>query len=480
MTARIPPQAIEVEEVILGASLIERASADIVVSRVQTEWLYKTAHQHILKAIKQIYNRNQGNVDLITIEAELTNKNLLQECGGTTYLIDLTRTAGSSANINYHINIIYEKYLKRATIIEFNDRINDLYQGDSEAIYTISKASSFIDGLMETGDIHNGQSMIDALPGVLNDAETAMKNYEKGIKYTGIPTGLDIDDYTSGWQKGDLIIIAGRPSMGKTAFALNNAKYAAMDAPKDYQTGVAIFSLEMSTQQVVQRYLSMQSGINSQYIRRGKINMNELSNLSKNTATKLSNANILIDDTPSINLIELRTKLRHYVKKRGCGMAIVDYLQLMSSTGKQARSNREQDIAEISRGLKSIAKELSIPIIALSQLSRAVEQRGGLKQPILADLRESGSIEQDADLVIFLWRPEYYDIKEYNGNPTNGLAYALIAKQRNGPVGNVKLNFQSETGRFTKPAHSHQQNDPLMDKARNGQHYPPIPENQPF
>jgi replicative DNA helicase len=264
---------------------------------------------------------------------------------------------------------------------------------------------------------------------------------------TGVPTSLDLDKWTAGWQKGDLIIIAARPSMGKTAFVLSSARNASLYPDENRRTGIALFSLEMSAQQLVQRLLTMEARVDAQKTRKGQISQSEFEKLVE-AAGRLNAASIFIDDTPGISLMELRSKCRRLKQEHDIGMVIVDYLQLMTA-GSNHDGSREQEIATISRGLKGLAKELDVPVIALSQLSRQVENRGTSKRPQLSDLRESGSIEQDADVVCFLYRPEYYNIQTYeDGESTAGVAEIIIGKQRNGPVGSVRLHFVKEYARF--------------------------------
>lgn len=440
---RVPPQAMEVEEAVLGAMLIEHEAATIALQMLRPEDFYKPANRHIFETVYELYERDNP-LDLLTVENELRDKQLLDQVGGTSYLSDLTRSVSSAANIDYHSQIIAEKAVKRNLILNCSQIIKNAYDTTSDAYDLLDEAEQRIFELSNTKSRANAQAIGDVLKGTLQHLEE-MRGKPSGI--TGVPSGLDIDRITSGFQPADLVIVAARPSMGKTAFILTAARNAALHPDDNLQTNVAIFSLEMSSQSLVQRLLTMEGRINAQSARSGRLRDEEFKRLI-DAAGRLFTARIFIDDTPSISVMELRTKCRRLKSEHDIGMIVVDYLQLMTASVRE-NSNREQEIATISRGLKALAKELKVPVIALSQLSRAVEQRGGDKRPQLSDLRESGSIEQDADVVMFLYRPEYYGIKTTpEGHSTKGLAEVIVGKQRNGPTGAKRLFFVEDYARF--------------------------------
>ena len=442
---RVPPQAVEIEEAVLGAMLIEREAATIALQLLRPEDFYKPANKHVFETLFNLYER--GNpLDILTVESELRDKNLLDVVGGGGYLADLTRSVSSAANIDYHAQIIAEKAVKRNLILNCNEIIKAAYDTTSDANDVLDSAEQKIFEIANAKARSNATAISDILKDTLGYLEE-LRGKPEGV--TGVPSGLDVDRYTSGWQNGDLIIIAARPSMGKTAFTLTAARNAALHPDESLQANVAIFSLEMSAQQLVQRFLTMEARIDAQAARTGRVKDEDFKRLI-DAASRLFTANIFIDDTPSLSVMELRTKCRRLKSEHDIGMIVVDYLQLMTANSRDI-GNREQEIATISRGLKSLAKELNVPVIALSQLSRQVEQRGGDKRPQLSDLRESGSIEQDADVVCFLYRPEYYGITTTpEGESTNGLAELIIGKQRNGPIGSTRMFFVKEYARFER------------------------------
>ena len=442
---RVPPQAVEIEEAVLGAMLIEREAATIALQLLNPDDFYKPAHKHIFETLFNLYER--GNpLDILTVESELRDKNLLDVVGGSGYLADLTRSVSSAANIDYHAQIISEKAIKRNLIIHCNEIVKTAYDTTSDAKEVLDGAEQRIFEIANTKSRASATAISDILKDTLGYLEE-LRGKPEGV--TGVPSSLDVDRLTSGWQNGDLIIIAARPSMGKTAFTLTAARNAALHPNENLQTNVAIFSLEMSAQQLVQRFLTMEARVDAQLARTGKVKDEDFKRMI-DAASRLFTAGIYIDDTPSLSLMELRTKCRRLKSEHDIGLVVVDYLQLMTASSKDI-GNREQEIATISRGLKALAKELNVPVIALSQLSRQVEQRGGDKRPQLSDLRESGSIEQDADVVCFLYRPEYYGITTTpDGESTNGLAELIVGKQRNGPVGSTRMFFGKEYARFEK------------------------------
>lgn len=449
---RIPPQAVEVEEAVLGSMLIEEQAASVAIEMLRVDDFYKPAHRHIFEVVTRLYERNNP-LDLLTVESELRDQNLLENIGGSGYLTDLTRAVSSAANIEYHCQIVAEKALKRHLILGCSDVIAQAYDTTTDSFEVLDEAERRIYEITNARTHAGGRNLGEILKNTLSYLEE-IRGKKQGI--TGVPTGLEVDQLTAGWQKGDLVIVAARPSMGKTAFTLTAARNAALHPDPEKRTPVALFSLEMSDQALVQRLLTMEARVDAQKARTGKLEDNEFKKLIE-AAGRLHTAPILIDDTPSISIMEIRSKCRRLKNEHNIGLIIVDYLQLMTGMHND-RQNREQEIAGISRGLKALAKELDVPVIALSQLSRAVEQRGGDKRPQLSDLRESGSIEQDADVVCFLYRPEYYKITtDDQGNSTEGIAELIIGKQRNGPVGTVSLHFVKNYARFENLARSYQE-----------------------
>jgi replicative DNA helicase len=440
---RIPPQALEIEEAVLGGMLIDRDAAILGVESLKVTDFYRPAHRHIFETMsKLIQNKNQ--LDLLTLENELRDQQLLDIVGGAGYVTQLTRSVSSSANIEYHIQIIVEKALKRDLILSCTEVIKESYDPSSDPYDVLDLAEKKVFELSNLNSRGNVESITDTIKTTLEYLEE-LRGKKSAI--TGVPTSLDIDKLTAGWQKGDLVIVAARPSMGKTAFVLTIARNAALHPNPEQRTAIALFSLEMSDQSLVQRLLTMEARVDAQKARTGQLSDDEFQNLIE-AAGRLYPAKIFVDDTPSISLMELRSKCRRLKNDKDIGLIIVDYLQLMTATVRD-NSNREQEIALISRGLKSLAKELNVPVIALSQLSRQVEQRGRDKRPQLSDLRESGSIEQDADVVCFLYRPEYYGITtDDEGRSTQNIAEVIVGKQRNGPVGSVPLHFVKEYARF--------------------------------
>jgi len=462
---RIPPQALEVEEAVLGSMLIEHEAATVALQMLSPNDFYKQAHRHIFETLQRLFERDNP-LDLLTVESELRDQNLLEACGGPGYLSELTRSVSSAANIDYHAQIIIEKAIKRNLILSCTEVIKDSYDSTSDPYDVLDKAEQRIFDLSNSKNRSSAQPIGDVLKDTLKYLED-IRGKPSGI--TGVPTGLDVDKFTAGWQPGDLIIIAARPSMGKTAFVLTTARNAALQQDPKLQTNVAVFSLEMSSQSLVQRLLTMEGRINAQSARSGRLKEDEFKRLI-DAAGRLFTANIFVDDTPSLSIMELRTKCRRLKNEHDIGLVIVDYLQLMQASGLDNNRNREQEIANISRGLKALAKELSVPVVALSQLSRAVEQRGGDKRPQLSDLRESGSIEQDADVVLFLYRPEYYGITTTpEGQSTTGLAEIIIGKQRNGPTGAVQLYFVKDYARFENLTTSRTEDPFEVEQGNNDQ-----------
>lgn len=438
---KVPPQAIELEEAVLGALMLERNALTEVIEILQPEAFYKEAHQAIYRAILALFNKSEP-VDLLTVVNQLRSQGELELAGGAAYITFLTTKVNSAANIVYHARIIAEQYMKREMISIAGRVLQEAFEDTTDVFELIDKTENAIFSLAEINIRRNYQDMRSIMGNALRELE-AKKSHKDGL--TGVPSGFTaLDRITSGWQKSDLIILAARPGMGKTAFVLSALRNAAVDFGKP----VAIFSLEMSSVQLVNRLISAEAELESQKLKTGRLADYEWEQIVHKTA-RLSAAPIFIDDTPALTVLELRAKARRLKSQHDIQLLIIDYLQLMSGeNGKNASGNREQEIASISRALKQLAKELDIPVIALSQLSRAVETRGGDKRPQLSDLRESGAIEQDADMVIFLYRPEYYGITEdADGRPTKDLGEVIIAKNRNGSLESIWLKF---VGRYTK------------------------------
>lgn len=440
---RIPPQAVEVEQAVLGAMLIEPEAIPRAIEILQPGTFYSDRHNKIYEAIRSLFDRTNP-VDIITVTDELKRREELEAIGGAYYVSELTAKVANAANVEYHARIIAEKSLLRQMIETMGNLIGKAYDPGSDAFELLDSAESDIFQISESQLKRAASSMKDVLKETLTRLE-GIHGREGGV--TGVPSGFTkLDQMTAGWQPSDLVILAARPSMGKTAFALACARNAALH-PKT-PTGVAIFSLEMSAQQLAQRMLTSEARVDAQAARTGRLRDEDWPRMAR-AAGRLSEAAIFIDDTPGLSALELRAKCRRLKAEHDIGLVIVDYLQLMHGSTNNKNANREQEIAHISRSLKALAKELDVPVLALSQLSRAVETRGGDKRPQLSDLRESGSIEQDADVVGFIYRAERYGITvDENGNSTEGMAELLIGKQRNGPIGDVRLAFVHQFARF--------------------------------
>ena len=436
---KVPPQAIDLEEAVLGALMLEKNALANVIEILKPESFYKEAHVHIYEAIVTLFNEAEP-VDLLTVTSQLKKDGKLEVVGGAYYVTELTSRVNSAANIEYHARIIAEQSIKRELISISGDIQRMAFEDTTDVFDLLDKTESALFEVSESHIRKNYAGMRTIMKEAMDELE-ARKKHQDGL--TGIPSGFSaLDRVTSGWQRSDLVIIAARPGMGKTAFVVSALRNAAVD----FNHPVALFSLEMSSVQLVNRLISAEAELESEKIKKGNLADYEWEQLLFKTG-KLTDAPIFIDDTPALTILELRAKSRRLVAQNGVKLIIIDYLQLMSGE-KTNGGNREQEIAHISRSLKGIAKELNVPVIALSQLSRAVETRGGDKRPQLSDLRESGSIEQDADMVMFLYRPEYYNITEdEHGMPTTGVGEVIIAKHRNGSLENVKLKF---IGKYTK------------------------------
>ena len=441
----LQPQAIDIEKVVLGALMIDKDAFSVVSEILRPETFYEPRHKKIFTAI-QTLNMDENPVDIMTVTNELAKEGTLDDVGGPTYIVDLTSHVASSAHIEYHAKILQQKYLARqlisfASIIEtkaFDPMVDtdELMQEAEGKLFELSQKN-----------MRQDYTQID--PVITQAVDIIQKASGNKTGLTGIPSGFTkLDDITSGWQKSDLVIIAGRPAMGKTSFALSIAKNVAVD----YRTPVAFFSLEMNNVQLVDRLISNVCEIEGKKIMNGQLSQDEWARLDHNIK-KLTGAPLYIDDTPGMSIFELRTKARRLVREKGVQLIMIDYLQLMNANGARF-GNRQEEVSTISRSLKGLAKELDIPIIALSQLNRTVESREGLegKRPQLSDLRESGAIEQDADMVLFVHRPEYYHLyQDEKGNDLRGKAQILIAKHRKGATGDVLLSFQGQYTRFANP-----------------------------
>lgn len=436
---RVPPQNIDAEKSVLGSLLIDEEAIGSAIEILDETWFYEQANRQIFKAILELYNQRK-NVDLITLSDKLKNDGTLEQIGGVSYLSFLIDLVPSAANVEHYANIVKEKGVLRRLIKNATNIIAESYESTGNVDEVVDNAERLI---FEVADLKQRSQSVHIKDLVRQSIEKLDFLYQRKQHVTGIPTGFEkFDHMTSGLQNSDLIIIAGRPSMGKSALAISMAEYAGIEQKQ----GVAVFSLEMSKEQLVQRMLCSQARVDAHKVRSGFLSPSDWPKLTA-AAGRLSESKIFIDDTPAISVLELRAKARRLKANQGIELIILDYLQLMRSTTQS--ESRQQEISEISRSLKALARELNIPLIALSQLSRAVESRQDHK-PQLSDLRESGAIEQDADLVVLLMREEYYNPTEEN----KGVADVMIAKQRNGPVGTVKLAFIKEYMRFENLAYA--------------------------
>ncbi|MBN2519374.1 MAG: replicative DNA helicase [Bacteroidales bacterium] len=437
---RMPPQAMDMEEAVLGAIMLEKDAVISVLDILQPACFYKEAHQKIFRAIIDLSTALQP-IDILTVTEELRKRKQLEEAGGPFYITQLTNRVASAANIEFHARIIAQKFIQRELIRVATDIQNRSYDDTIDVDDLLDYSESELFNIAE-GNIKKESAKLNTIiKEALAQIEEASKREDS---LSGIPSGYTkIDRITSGWQKSDLVIIAARPSMGKTAFVLSMARNMAVE----HKRSVAVFSLEMSSIQLVNRLIVAESELPSNKIRNGKLEQYEWEQLEYKIK-KLIDAPIFIDDTPAISIFELRAKCRRLKLQHQVECIIIDYLQLMSGNPDN-KGNREQEVSQISRALKGIAKELDVPIIALSQLNRSVEMRSGNKRPQLSDLRESGAIEQDADMVLFIHRPEKYGFfEDEEGHSTLGVAEIIIAKHRNGALGDVKLRFRDELAKF--------------------------------
>ena len=462
---KLPPQAIELEEAVLGALMIDNDALSNAIELIKPESFYKYEHQKIFSSIQDLFN-SAKKVDILTIIQQLKNKGELKDVGGPSFVTKLTERIASAANIETHARIITQKFIQRELIRISSEIIKDAYEDTTDVFDLLNSAEQGLFEISEGNIRKNYDKMSTLIHQALLQIEE-IKNKEDGL--SGIPSGFsELDRITSGWQKSDLIILAARPGMGKTAFVLSMARNTSVRFKKP----VAVFSLEMSSVQLVHRLIASESGIPSQKLRKGNLEDHEWIQLNQQL-TNLSEAPLFIDDTPALTIFELRAKCRRLVRNNGVELVVIDYLQLMHTGGSNKSGNREQEISTISRSLKSIAKELNIPIIALSQLSRAVETRGGDKRPMLSDLRESGAIEQDADIVCFIYRPEYYGFTEWPDTSPgqdpdcHGQGEIIVAKHRNGSLENLKLRFIPQLAKFTDLDTFGFKNDDVMQSRMN-------------
>ena len=434
MPQRVPPQSIDAEMSVLGAMLIKKEAITQAQELLKADDFYREAHRLVYDAMLELAGNGEP-VDLVTLTEALRKKEILEKVGGISFLTQLANYTPTAANIVYHAKIVKEKSELRHLIDAATDIASAAYEATDEVTDIMDDAEKKILAIAGSQSTGGFEPIKDIVINAIDHVESI---YESKGGLTGIGTGFkDLDAMTSGLQKSDLVLVAARPSMGKTAFTLNIATHAAMNG-----STVAFFSLEMSKEQLVQRMLCSEGGIDSQRLRTGKLDDKEWQELIK-TADKVSKAKLFIDDTAGISVMELRSKARRLKAEHGLDLIVIDYLQLMQGRSKGGDNSRQQEISEISRSLKALARELDVPVVALSQLSRSVESRT-VKKPMLSDLRESGSLEQDADIVMFLYREDYYDQETEKKNITE----VMISKHRNGPIGSIELFFQKEFTRF--------------------------------
>ncbi len=439
---RTLPQAVDVEQMVLGAILLDEEAVSIAMENIDAGFFYKESHKIIFKQIMEMFDQRQ-NIDLVTLTEALRQKNELDAVGGAYYLSEIANSTPSAAGLKSYLEIIKQKALSRYLIKECTNILDMAFAQSENINVMLDMAESKIFEISEKRMQKGFTGIQDILHTTFEKIDTLFHSNTSGI--TGVASGYKkMDEMTAGFQPADFIVLAGRPSMGKTALALNLARNAAID----HGMPIGFFSLEMSAESLVMRLLCTEAKVNQMAVRTGKLAKHEMERLTSHVG-KLMNAPIYIDDSPSLNVLELRAKARRLKAEAHVQMLMIDYLQLMEGTKGE---NRQQEITHISRSIKGIAKELDIPVIALSQLSRQTENRDKFKRPQLSDLRESGAIEQDADVVMFVYRPEYYKIEEFeDGTSTHNMCEVIIGKQRNGPVGTVKLTFLKEFGKFGEP-----------------------------
>lgn len=441
---KLPPQAVDLESAVLGALMLDKDALSNVVDILKPEAFYKESHQRIFCAIQSLFTKAEP-VDILTVTQELKRSGELEIAGGAFYVTQLTNRIASSANVQLHARIVLEKYLQRELIRISTDTLQHSYEDTSDIFELLNKAEQNLFSISQTNIRKDFEHIQKVMGRTIHEIEAA-RNHE----LSGVQSGFtSLDRITGGWQRSDLIILAARPGTGKTAFVVTMARNAAVEFKKP----VAIFSLEMTSNQLVSRFISGETELPAEKLRKGELREHEYQQLNSKIS-RLVDAPIYIDDTPALSIFEFRAKARRLKAQHQISMIIVDYLQLMVS-GQEGKFSREQEVSMISRSLKAIAKELDVPIIALSQLSRAVEQRGGSKRPQLSDLRESGAIEQDADIVMFIYRPDMAGItQDENGMSTDGMAEIIIAKHRNGRIDSANLMFIPHLAKFVEPSSS--------------------------
>ncbi|NIM19249.1 MAG: replicative DNA helicase [Candidatus Latescibacteria bacterium] len=438
-TDKLPPQSLEAEKAVIGAILLDNASLSIAMEYLSGDTFYKRAHQDIFQAMENLFQKGEA-IDIITLSEELKRMGRYQAMGGASYLSSILEDVHTSANMEYYTRLVLDKYILRRLISISGEVATECYADERETEEILDEAEKRIFEVSERG-VRKGFTPVGKI--IKQKFENIEKLYESRRHVSGLSSSYDeLDSYTSGFQNADLVIVAGRPSMGKTSFALNVAQHLAIRE----KVPVGVFSLEMASEQLVMRLLCSEARVDSHRLRTGYLKSNEYAELAI-VAGYLSEAPIYIDDSAGISTMEIRAKARRLKAEVNVGLIIIDYLQLISV--RERAENRQQQISIISRGLKALAKELNIPVVALSQLSRAVEARGGDRRPMLSDLRESGAIEQDADVVLFLYRPEVYEGED---SDSKGIAELIIGKQRNGPTGTIKLAFIKEFTRFERLA----------------------------
>jgi replicative DNA helicase len=452
----LQPQARELEEAVLGALMVEKYAPEKVMSYLKTDAFYVDAHQHIYDAIKNLFT--SGNpIDILTVTEQLRKEGNLEAAGGAFYITQLTNKVSSAANIEYHAHIVIQKHIQRQLISVAGEIGEKAFEETSDAFELLDDSEKRLFEIKNESMTKSYDTVNDLISKAIKEIENMQTDVE-GL--TGVPTGFtELDRLTAGWQKSDLIILAARPGMGKTAFVLSMARNAAVLGKKK----VALFSLEMSSLQLTKRLISSEAELDADKLRTGKLADHEWQQLHTKISA-IEEADIFIDDTPALTVLDLKAKARRLKRQRNIDVIIIDYLQLMrAEEGNKTAGNREQEISYISRSLKGLAKELDIPVIALAQLSRQVEQRQD-KRPMLSDLRESGSIEQDADLVTFIYRPEYYGItQDEEGNDITGLTEIIIRKHRNGSPGTVNLKFVGQFSKFADWGYSNYGNDTFAE-----------------
>ncbi len=443
MNGKIPPQALDLEEAVLGALMLDQNAVNNSIEIIRKEFFYEPKHQFIFEAVRYLFEEGRP-VDILTVVEQLRRNGNLEIAGGAYYITQLTNRVTSGAHIEFHARVLTEKFIQREMIRIATETINEAYDETTDVVDLLDKTEQRLMDINDNNFRTDYKDMHSLLANAMEEIEKA-QNTEGGI--SGVPTGFtNLDRMTGGFQKGTLIILAARPAMGKTAFALSMARNIAVE----FQKPIAFFSLEMTALELVMRLVSSESEISGEHLKKGE----ELKDWQREQLARkiqpLNDAPIFIDDTPQLTIFELRAKCRRLKQRHDIQMVFIDYLQLMH-VGGDGKGNREQEISTISRQLKALSKELNIPILALSQLSRAVETRGGSKKPMLSDLRESGAIEQDADIVTFIYRPEYYGIMDDEQGTTMGMADIILAKHRSGAVGEVRLKFVSKFARFENP-----------------------------